>query len=127
MSGESPMKLVAADHPQQQAVAGLAALPLFLRIDATHELPVVVYDGAGRETARFRNPADAAAFAKVRTMIDFRALTLPQPIVATWTKSQQSVRIETDLPRRERSERQPAAGAVTSAGSRSLSHEETIS
>lgn len=98
MNGTGPLKLVAADHPQQHAVAGLAALPLFLRIDATHELPVVVYDGAGREAARFRNPADAAAFAKVRATIDFRALTLPQPIVATWTKSQQSARVETDLP-----------------------------
>ena len=97
-----PTRLTALDHPEQRVVAGRSTLPLHGRVDATHELPIVVFDGAGHEIARFANPADVALFVIAMTSVSARLLTLPAPLVEAFTKAQQDRTGAADLPARLR-------------------------
>lgn len=105
MSGVVIASPVALDHPSQQIVEVGAGLPRFIRVDATHELPLIVSDAGGRVLARFASPGEAALYIETDRIRGFWPVTLPAPIVAAWTAW------HADLPRRERSERQRNAGA----------------
>lgn len=97
-----PERLVVLDHPEQRVVAGRSTLPLYARVDATHELPVVVCDGTGHEIARFANPADVALFVLAMTSVSARLITLPAPLVEAFAGAQQDRTAATDLPARLR-------------------------
>jgi hypothetical protein len=70
-----PLRLVAADHPDRRLAAPATMAALMLRVDPTHELPIVVETEHGLLVARFRLAGDAAIFASVDRK------TLPAPIV----------------------------------------------
>src|SRR5690349_6003097 len=75
-------RIVSADHPDQRvASGGLVIRPLSLRFDPTHELPLIVYDGAGKVLARFATAYEAAAYLDARQPHKpLRRVTLPLPI-----------------------------------------------
>lgn len=93
-----PTRLLALDHPEQRVVAGRSTLPLQGRVDQTHELPIVVYDGGGREIARFANPADVAIFDIAMASVLARTLTLPAPLVESWAAMKTQRATAADLP-----------------------------
>lgn len=56
------MSTVAADATPRRPAEPATMVPLFLRLDPTHELPIVVEDASGRPRARFAVAGDAAIF-----------------------------------------------------------------
>lgn len=57
------VRTISVDATPRAPASDVTMGPLFLRIDATHELPIVVEDGRGRTIARFARTGDAAIFA----------------------------------------------------------------
>lgn len=57
------VRTISVDATPRATAADVTMGPLFLRIDATHELPIVVEDGRGHTIARFARSGDAAIFA----------------------------------------------------------------
>lgn len=55
-------RLVAADHPDRRIAEPSTMGALLLRIDPTHELPIVIATEDGQTVARFSRPGDAAFF-----------------------------------------------------------------
>jgi hypothetical protein len=63
LTPQDASRLIAADaSPRSEPFFTAAIGALRLRIDETHELPIVVIDEADREVARFRWPANCARF-----------------------------------------------------------------
>jgi len=74
----APVRLVAVDHPDRSSSFPVRPLPpVFLRVDHTHELPLIAMDELGKEVARFKHLADLAHYLKR----DEQPPTLPFPIV----------------------------------------------
>lgn len=72
-------RLVAIDHPDQRTVVRGSGLPRYMRVDPTHELPIVFYDAGAREIARFAQPFDAGRYIQGRLLTG--QCMLPAPIV----------------------------------------------
>ena len=74
----SPVRLVSIDHPDRSSTFPCRPIPpVYLRVDHTHELPLIALDGLGKEVARFKRLADLAHWLKPEGV----AATLPYPIV----------------------------------------------
>ena len=89
MSGAEPELLVAVDHPEQGIVrpSWSHRLPVFIRIDDTHELSLILSDSGGHPVARFATPSDAALFLQAAFAAAPPRLTLPLAIVGAWRKA----------------------------------------
>lgn len=57
------VRTIAADATPRREATPATMAPMFLRCDASHELPIVVEDDKGRPLARFARAGDAAIFA----------------------------------------------------------------
>lgn len=74
-----PERLTAIDHPEQRTVVRSGGFPRFMRVDRTHELPIVFLDARGKVVARFAEPFDAARY--IHGRMTFGPGLLPLPIV----------------------------------------------
>jgi hypothetical protein len=72
-------RLIAVDHPDQRTVVRGSGFPRYMRIDKTHDLPIVVTDAAGKIIARFAEPFEAGRFLQGRALSG--QCMLPAPIV----------------------------------------------
>lgn len=72
-------RVVAADAEPRRIAQPVTMAQLFLRLDRTHDLPIVVELDNGKIVARFALPGDAAIFlARDRR-------TLPEAFVLQWS------------------------------------------
>ena len=81
MGGEERayLRLTAVDHPDRSSsFPTIPVPPVYLRVDTTHELPLIAFDAGGKEVARFRHLADLAHY--LNRDLGLPA-TLPFPIV----------------------------------------------
>jgi len=72
------LRLVSVDHPDRSSTfPTIPVRPVYLRVDLTHELPLIATDALGKEVARFKHLADMAHYLKSPG----EPATLPFPIV----------------------------------------------
>ena len=89
---------VAADFLDRRLAKLTTMEALFLRVDSTHELPIVVETESGRVIARFARDGDCASF------VSRDRNTLPAPIIAEIERATEEAAAQgsLDIPERPR-------------------------